>query len=264
MHQILFYIGNWPIRSYGVMLSLGILAGLAVSCYVAKKQGRFVEEIMDLAFYAVVGGLIGARLWEVAFSWDYYSQNLWQIPAIWNGGISVQGSIFGGLVAVIWYCKKHKITVWPMLDTLAPGVLVGQAVGRVGCFLNGCCYGIPHEHLGVIYPPGTDAYYAFGAQPLFPAVLFEAGWDLVVLAILLMVYKRKPFDGFIALSYFVLYAIGRFTLEFWRGDSLRTFMNLKAAQVSSVATIIVALAIMFYLYNRDRQSESSDKLSMKN
>lgn len=253
MFQVLFYIGDWPVRSYGVMLSLGIMAGLLTSCYVAKRQGRFLEEILDLAFYAIVGGILGARIWEVVFSWDYYSNHLLQIPAIWNGGISVQGSVLGGLIAVIWYCRRHGIPFWPMADTLAPGLLVGQAIGRVGCFLNGCCYGIPHKYPGVIYPTGTDAYYAFGPQPLFPAVLFEAAWDLLVLGLLLKIFNRKPFDGFIALSYFILYSLGRFTLEFWRGDSLRTVMNLKVAQVSSGVTIIVALAFMYYLYNHNNQ-----------
>ena len=249
MHQIMFYIGDWPIRSFGVMLSLGIFGGLLVAFLVARAQGRYQEEVLDLAFYAILGGLVGARLWEVIFSWEYYGNHLLEIPAIWNGGISVQGSVLGGLLAVIWYCRKRNIAIWPMMDTLAPGVLVGQAIGRLGCFLNGCCFGVPHDHLGVVYPAGTDAYYAFGSQPLFPAVLFEAAWDVLVLVLLLALFKRKPFNGFIALSYFILYSIGRFTLEFWRGDSLRTFMDLKAAQFSSVVTILVSLVLMYYLYN---------------
>lgn len=264
MHQILFYVGDFPVRSFGVMLSLGILAGLLVSYYVAKTQQRYQEEVLDLAFYAILGGLLGARLWEVMFSWDYYGSHLSEIPAIWNGGISVQGSVVGGLLAVIWYCRKQKIALWLMMDTLAPGVLVGQAVGRIGCFLNGCCYGIPHQHLGVIYPAGTDAYYTFGSQPLFPAVLFEAAWDVLVLILLLVLYKPKPFDGFIALGYFILYSAGRFVLEFWRADSLRTVMDLKAAQVSSVVTICIAVAFMVYLYNRERQSANKKDVNRIN
>lgn len=266
MHQILFYIGDFPVRSFGVMLSLGILAGLLTSYYVAKAQGRFQEEVIDLAFYAILAGLLGARLWEVIFSWDYYGSHLLEIPVIWNGGISVQGAVVGGLLAVIWYCRKQKIGLWPMLDTLAPGVLVGQAIGRLGCFLNGCCFGVPHQ-LGVVYPAGTDAYHTFGAVPLFPAVLLEAAWDVLILVLLLAVYKRKPFDGFIALGYFILYSMGRFVLEFWRADSLRTFMDLKAAQMSSVVTIIIAIAFMIYLNNRGRQSANKkavNKINIKN
>ncbi|AEG61356.1 prolipoprotein diacylglyceryl transferase [Desulforamulus ruminis] len=263
MHQILFYIGDWPIRSFGLMLSLGILAGLLTSSYVAKKQGRFFEEVLDLAFYAVIGGIIGARVWEVIFNWDYYSYHLWQIPALWNGGLSVQGSVLGGVLAVIWYCRKHRIPFWPMADILAPGLLVGQAIGRLGCFLNGCCYGIPYQHPGIVYPVGTDAYYAFGSQPLFPAVLFEAAWDVLVLTLLLKIFSRRPFDGFITLSYFILYSLGRFTLEFWRGDSLRTVMNLKVAQVTSVTTVLAALLLMYYLYKRKNDSKDRPLNSKK-
>lgn len=251
MHPILFHIGDWPVHSFGVMLSLGILTGLLVACYVARRQDRYLEEIVDLSFFAVVGGIIGARLWEVAFTWEYYSDNLGQALAIWNGGLSVQGAVLGGLLAVIWYCRRNKVPFWPVADTLAPGLLMGQAVGRLGCFFNGCCFGIPH-HFGVVYQPGTDAHYTFGSQTLFPAVLFEAGWDVIALLLLLKVFNKKPFDGFIALSYFILYSIGRFTIEFWRGDSLRTIMELKVAQLTSVTTILVAVAIMLYLAYGDR------------
>lgn len=250
MHQVLFYIGEIPVRAFGFMLALGILCGVLVSYLLAKRQGSYYEEVVDVASLAVIGGIVGARLWEVIFTWQYYSQHLLEIPALWRGGLSIQGAVLGGLVAVIWYCRS-KVPFWNMADLLAPGLLVGQAIGRLGCFLNGCCFGIPHP-LGIVYPPGTDAYYTYGTLPLFPAVLLESFWDLVVLSFLLIVFKRKPFEGFIALSYFILYSVGRFFFEFWRGDSLITFMNLKVAQVTSVVTIIVALSLMIYLANRNK------------
>ncbi|RYD06480.1 hypothetical protein N752_03905 [Desulforamulus aquiferis] len=121
----------------------------------------------------------------------------------------------------------------------------------MGCFLNGCCFGIPHS-FGVAYPVGSDANFIFGSQKLFPAVLFEAGWDILVLALLLKIFTKKPFDGFIALSYFILYSVGRFTIEFWRGDSLRTIMDFKVAQLTSIITIIVSVALMVYLANASK------------
>nr|WP_315988195.1 prolipoprotein diacylglyceryl transferase [Desulforamulus aquiferis] len=162
-----------------------------------------------------------------------------------------RGAVLGGLLAVVWYSRRNSIPFWPMADTLAPGLLMGQAVGRMGCFLNGCCFGIPHS-FGVAYPVGSDANFIFGSQKLFPAVLFEAGWDILVLALLLKIFTKKPFDGFIALSYFILYSVGRFTIEFWRGDSLRTIMDFKVAQLTSIITIIVSVALMVYLANASK------------
>lgn len=253
MHQILFQIGPFTVRSYGLMVDLGILAGIALAWYLAGKKGKFREDVLNVAFFAVLGGLLGARLWEVAFDWGYYAGRLAEIPAIWEGGLSVQGGVAGGLVAVILYTRIKRIPFWEFGDILVPGVILGQALGRVGCLLNGCCYGVPTSQFwGLVYPPGTDAYAAFGAAPLFPAVILEAAWDLAVLALLVFLLFRKPFHGFIVTLYFALYAAGRLAIEFYRADSLIVW-GLKAAQATSLATLLAALALMFYLRGKSGQ-----------
>ncbi len=249
MHQILFYIGPFPVRSYGVMIALGMAAGVALAWFLAGKRGRYREDVLNVAFYALLAGLLGARLWEVVFDLDYYGRHLAEIPALWQGGLSVQGGIAGGLLAVVVYSRKNRVPFWEFGDILAPGVILGQAVGRVGCYLNGCCYGLPTDSAwGVVYPPGTDAFIAYGSTPLIPTVLFEAGWDLAVMALLIiLLFSRKPFHGFIATLYFALYAVGRIFLEFYRADSL-IIWGLKAAQATSLATLLAALAVMLYLW----------------
>lgn len=253
MHQILFYVGPFPIRSYGLMMALGMAGGVLLAWYLARKKGKYSEDVLDMAFYALLGGLAGARLWEVIFDWGYYGSHLTEIPALWLGGLSVQGGVVGGLLAVILYARKRRIPFWEFGDILAPGLLLGQALGRGGCYLNGCCYGLPAAW-GVTYPPGTDAFIAYGSTPLIPAVLFEAGWDLAVMALLIILLFRKPFHGFIATLYFALYAAGRIVFEFYRADSL-TMWGLKTAQVTSLATLAVALALMFYLWKMEARSK---------
>ncbi|MCL6610234.1 MAG: prolipoprotein diacylglyceryl transferase [Peptococcaceae bacterium] len=252
MHQILFHAGPFTLRSYGLMMALGMAGGLALAWHLAGKKGKYREDILNMAVYVLLAGLLGARLWEVAFDWHYYGSRLAEIPALWRGGLSVQGGVAGGLLAVILYTRKHRVPFWEFGDILAPGVILGQAVGRVGCYLNGCCYGVPTDRAwGVVYPPGTDAYFAYGTTPLVPAVLFESAWDLAVMALLIFFLFRKPFDGFVTTLYFSLYAAGRIALEFYRADSL-TVWGLKAAQVTSLATLLAALAVMFYLWRRGR------------
>lgn len=253
MHPVLFYLGSWPVHSYGVMFALAILAGTGLSWYLAKRKGKFSDEVLDIVFYIAIAGILGARLWQVAFTWEYYADEPWTALAVWEGGLSVQGGVMGALIALIWYTKRRGLPFWEFADLLAPGMLLGQAIGRVGCFLNGCCYGIPaNSRLGVIYPPGSDAYNTYGSQPLYPTVLFEAGWDLLIMGILLYYSIRKPFHGFLTTAYFILYSLGRFFLEFIRAGDLRIIYNLKVAQVASILAILLAGVVMFSLYLHSR------------
>ncbi len=263
MHPYLFHIGNFPIRAYGVMISLGILAGTGLAYYRAAKAGKYQQEIVDFALYAVLGALVGGRLWEVIFTWDYYGQNLSEIPAVWHGGMSIQGSIVGGVLVAVWYTKRHKLNFWEFADIAAPGVILGQAIGRIGCLMNGDAYGIPVSQapalfrpFGVVYQPGTPAYEVFGALPLVPAETFEGLLDLVIMLILLWVGKHKPFKGFVFLLYAALYSASRFSLEFLRADSLRTVFNLKTAQLSSILVIVLSIVIGLYLNHRQKKIQA--------
>ena len=260
MHQVLFSIGPFPVRAYGFMMALGMAGAVALAWYLAGKKGRFREDILNMSPYVLMAGLAGARLWEVAFSWSYYGQHLAEIPAFWEGGMSVQGSIIGGMLAVIFYTRKYRIPFWELGDIMAPGVLLGQAVGRIGCYLNGCCYGeLASTYWGVVYPPGTDAYAAFGSAPLVPAVLYESLWDFTAMGALIFLLPRKPFHGFIATLYFALYAVGRIILEFYRADSL-ILGGLKTAQATSLLTMMGALMLMLYLWKRSKiQNKSREK-----
>jgi len=254
MYPVLFHLGPLAIRSWGLMVAIGIISGTWLAYREARRQGMNPELVLDFVIWAVVAGFLGARLWEVAFTWENFVGNPLNALAFWKGGLSIQGGILGGVIAGIVFVRKHKLNLWRFADLLAPGIILGQALGRIGCFLNGDAYGMPTDSpLGVVYTPGTPAYDAFGAQPLFPAELFEAGWDFVVLGILLVLRRKKTVDGAVFLTYAILYSIGRFTLEFWRADSLHMLAQLKTAQVASLATVLVAGAFLIWRWvNRDR------------
>lgn len=138
---------------------------------------------------------------------------------------------------------------------LAPGLILGQGIGRIGCLLNGDAYGIPTTlPIGVIYKEGTPAYAAYGSQPLFPAEVIEGAADFAILFVLLKIFRKKTFDGAVALSYFILYSFVRFTLEFWRSDSLIVLGGLKAAQLTTLVTAIAAILVMVYKYRKNTSS----------
>lgn len=260
MRPILFEIFGFPLRAYGFFIAVAVLAGLWMARRVALKRGRgYADLLEDFALWAVLAAVAGARAWEVVFTWEYYSQNLLEIPQLWHGGLSIQGGIVGGLLVAIHFTRKHRIPFWDFADTLAPAVLLGQAIGRLGaCFLNGDAFGKPTgSGFGVIYQPGTMAYETFGPVPLWPAEVFEGVWDLIAMLIVLRLLKQQRPAGVAFLAYVILYSLGRFSLEFLRADSLMIF-GLKAAQLTSLLFAVVGAAL---IYRRLRASTSSARPS---
>lgn len=259
MREILFTIGDFPVRSYGLVVALAVLFALGMAHFLAKGT-PYQKHILDLVPYAAIGALICARLWHVFFfDWDYYAQHLAEIPRIWQGGIAIQGALIGGLAAVAIYTRKHRISFWELADIMAPAIVLGQAIGRFACFLNGCAFGSPTgSSFGLIYPEGTVAFEVYGSQPLWPAEVWEGQWDLIVFVVLLLLRYRKWPTGFFFLTYNILYSLGRFMLEFLRGDSPRYVFNWTAGQWTSMGVIVVCLSvlIMFLISNRQKKEIS--------
>ena len=247
LYPILFHIGSIEVRAWGVMVSLGIVLGTLIAFRLARKEGIDGDIVLDYVIYAVISGFLGARIWEIIFSWENYSGAPLDALKFWSGGLSIQGAVAGGILFTLWFIRKNNLNFWHFADILAPGLIAGQAIGRIGCFLNGDAYGIPAQSgWGIVYRPGTPAYSTYGDTPLVPAELMEGAGDLAILGLLLLLFRRKPFDGFITLMYFVLYSALRFILEFWRGDSLMMADGLKAAQVSSIIIAVAALGAIIF------------------
>ena len=160
MHQYLFYIGDFPIRSYGVVISLSILLATGVGYFLAKVDGRGYEKhVPDLGIYCGIAGLLGARLWDVFFfDWDYYQHHLTEILNVWQGGMAIQGGVFLGVLVGILYSRKHKLDTIHFLDIAAPAIVLGQALGRCANLLNGDAFGAPTgSSFGILYPDTTLA-----------------------------------------------------------------------------------------------------------
>jgi len=260
VQQILFYIGDFPVRSYGTIVAIAILLAIGLTVYMARTERKHEEHVLSLAIIAIFGAILGARLWQVLFfDFAYYKDHIAEIFAIWNGGLSIQGGLVGGFVGGLIYTWKYKIPFWEMADIVAPGIILGQAVGRIACLLNGDAFGSPTgTNFGLVYPEGTIAYQEYGSQPLWPAEVWEGQWDLVVLALLFIFKLRKLPTGYLFLAYNILYSFGRLMLEFLRGDTER-FSGLTAAQWTSIAVMGIALGFMIYLRFRPaRTTEPQD------
>lgn len=256
MYPILFSIGSFEVHVWGIFVGLSVPAGLCLAARLAKGSEYSAEMLQEYALYGVMAGFVGARLWEVLFSWSDYADNPLQALMFWQGGLSIQGAVVANVLLAGWYFRRKRLSFWRFADIGAPALVLGQAIGRIGCFFNGDAYGRPTDAwYGVVYQPGTPAYAAWGAVPLVPAELLEAGTDLVILAVLLRMFSRRKFDGQVALAYFVLYSLARFGLEFLRTDSLM-IGGLKAAQVTALATAVIATGVWFWQTSGKRLTQA--------
>ncbi|RJE88401.1 prolipoprotein diacylglyceryl transferase [Paenibacillus sp. 1011MAR3C5] len=255
MRVVLFTIGDYPVHSYGVVVALAVLLALGMARYLAQGT-PFGEHILNMVPYVFVGAIAVARIWHVFFfQWAYYSQHPMEILHIWNGGIAIQGALIGGFIAMIVYTKQHRLSFWDFADTIAPAIVLGQAIGRIACFLNGDAYGSPtHSGFGIVYPEGSMAYDMYGSQPLWPAEIWEGQWDLIIFVVLILLKSRKWTSGILFLVYNIMYSFGRFNLEWLRGDSPRYAFHWTAGQWTSFSVMVVSFCLIVLLVMRHQRN----------
>ena len=250
MYPVLFTVAGIQFHTWGIFVMLGILVGVWLTIRLARGSEFSSDKIQEYIIYGVVVGFLGARAWEVLFSLGDYVNEPWRAFMFWQGGLSIQGAVAANVIFSWWYFHREKLSYLRFVDIAAPGLILGQAIGRIGCFFNGDAYGKPTDSwYGAIYKPGTSAFSVWGTTPLVPAELMEAGLDIAILAVLLLVFKKRTFDGQVGLTYFVLYSLARFGLEFLRTDSLMVG-NFKAAQITALATMFIAIFIWLWKANK--------------
>lgn len=249
MHPYLFFIGDFPVRAYGLILMLSIVLATGTAYFLAKQDGRWHEHIPDMGLYCGLAGIVGGRLWDVFFfDWSYYSDHLLEIPFVWQGGMAIQGGVVLGALAGIWYTKRHGIDTWALADIVAPAIILGQAIGRSANLMNGDAFGHPTGGaFGLLYPVTSLAYQTYGNQPLWPAEVWEGQLDFVIFAVLLLFRTTNHAKGQAFILYAVLYSIARFFLEFLRGDYVTAgLLGLKSAQVTSLLVVLIGCILFFW------------------
>lgn len=226
----IFKIGHFAIYLFGVTIALGMLVGLAIMIKEAKRKGMDVEKLTDLALYSIIASLIGARLYYVvAFNLKYYLANPKAIISIRDGGLSIQGALIFGIAFAIWFTKKKKVSFWKVADAFAPGIIIGQSIGRIGCDV----FGIPMESP---YPWGVMV----NSQLLHPVQLYEALLDLLLFAYLWKGRSKSRYHGEIFIKYIIGFSIVRGIVEFFRVNPI-VFGPFTIAHVTSLVIIVAAL-----------------------
>jgi len=246
MHPIAFELGALKIHWYGIMTALGFLCALGIMQLRRKHCKMSAGEISDFMFMLIISGVLGARIFYVIQFWDQFRDNLWEIVRIDHGGQVFYGGFLCSIIAIIIYCKRKKLSLVRVMDSSAPGLAFGHAVGRLGCFLNGCCFGAPTScPIGVVYPEGSLPDRVYHGLALHPIQLYEASGNVILSLILFYsIGKVKPGQTFSL--YLIIYGVFRFVNEFFRGDHTDFIMGLTPAQTLGIG--IVATGIFFFTY----------------
>jgi phosphatidylglycerol:prolipoprotein diacylglycerol transferase len=243
MHPFWMMIGSWPLRAYSTVFLFAFAAGVGVSAALARLRGEreWARHIVDLAPFLFLAGVFGARLWQVAFfDWPYYSRHLSEVVAIWHGGLSIQGGVVFSLVAAAGYARKHRISLGHLADLCAPGLLIGQSLGRAANLLNGDAFGAPTGYAwGILYPVGSLARTIYGDRPLWPAEVWEGQADIALFAIIVVLGLRPWPRGSLFACTVAGYSAVRFLLETLRGDSPRYLFGWDAAQWTCIVAMLL-------------------------
>ena len=257
MFPRLFHLGNFSIPTYGVLVATGVLVGLWISVRNAQKQGIKVENAWDFGIALVLAGILGSKILYIILDWrsgHVYGQNLREIFSL--DTLQAGGVFSGGLVAAFivawWFLRKHHMPALATCDAFAPGLAIGHAIGRVGCFAAGCCYGKATDHFwGVTFtnPLAAQLVGTPLGHALEPTQLFESAAELGIFFILTWMFKRKKFDGQVFGAYLFLYGIARFFLEFIRDDPGRgsVFGGVLSGTQLIAICLVLAGGLIWYL-----------------
>src|SRR5467141_4051603 len=245
-------IGPIVIRWYGILMATSIVVGLWLGYRQAKREGLPADDIVSVGQWAILAGLVGARLYEVAFNWDYYGRYPSKIVAVWEGGLAMHGGLIVGPLVGVWLARRWNVPILRGLDVTAPPMVLGQAIGRWGNFFNEEAFGAPTDLPWKLYisPPHRPPELR-NVEYFHPTFLYESLWDLLVFVLLVWWVRprvaRRP--GAVFFAYIGLYSVGRFFIEALRLDSFWVG-SLRVPQLASVAGVLVAVVGLLWVMRR--------------
>ena len=263
-------IGGFTIAFYGIIIACGMLAGLMLARWQAKRTGQEPDVYSDYAIWGIIFAIIGARLYYVAFSWDAYKNNLLQIFNTRGGGLAIYGGVIAAVLTAIVYCKKKKYSFFLFADTAVPGLVLGQIIGRFGNFMNREAFGEYTDSLFAMRLKVSDVTSANITSTMrehisiqdgiryiqvHPTFLYESLWCMVLLIILFAYRKHKKYEGELFLMYLFGYGLGRFWIEGLRTDQLLLpGVGIAVSQLLAGAIVVGTGAAMLYLRKKHKNS----------
>ncbi len=250
MYPRLLTFGQYSLPTYGVLVASAFVVGLLVAMRLAARQGQDRNRIFDLAIYAALSGMAGAKVFYVFEEWSYFSAHpseIFSMSMLQSGG-AFYGGFLGALAVSAWYLRRHGMPFLKTADAVVPGVALGHAIGRLGCFTAGCCWGVPTKLAWGVTFSDPYAERMVGVPlgvPLHPTQIYEALAEAAIFLLLLAAWKRKSFDGQVLSLYLILYGVARFLIEFLRDhpEGLPLGGPLSASQWVAVLLVPAGVAL---------------------
>jgi phosphatidylglycerol---prolipoprotein diacylglyceryl transferase len=261
------------VHTYGILVAGGFLVAMSLAARAAERAGLSREKVLDLSFGILVAAMIGSRVLFIVVNWDEYAHDLLGIFEFWKGGLVFYGGFLGAVLFSVWYMRRNQMSFFPYADTMAPTVAIGQAIGRLGCFSAGCCWGGAcdvHYPLAARFPPDSLAYQSQAANhliaagapttiPIHPTQLYEALGCALIFLFLTWWRSRKRFHGELLALYLMAYAPLRALVETFRGDEERgrvfnflggfarqAWWNLSTSELISIGIFAAGVAIWLF------------------
>jgi phosphatidylglycerol:prolipoprotein diacylglycerol transferase len=250
VQKIAFHLGSLSIHWYGLLLATGFIAGLWTASRRAARAGIAPEKVLDAGAWLIIGAIVGARALYVISYWErlmrdpLFPQAPWtEVFMVQRGGLVFYGGLIGATASGLFYVWKNKLPIWKFADALAPSIALGYVPGRLGCLMNGCCYGRDTTAPWAIqYPHDHETF----PRLLHPTQIYDALLSLGLYAALAWLHRRKNFDGQVFASYFVGYAIARSVVEVFRGDYAERYLGGLATPAHLVSVVILAAGLILY------------------
>ncbi|MBI4358292.1 MAG: prolipoprotein diacylglyceryl transferase [Candidatus Omnitrophica bacterium] len=239
MYPVLFSFGPIRLYSYGLLVALGVLLAVLLLRINARGTSVHPDTVVDLAIVTVIGGFAMARAFYVVQFWNYFRNAPLDIFKMWQGGIILYGGLVGGILGFTFFIWVRHLPFMTLLDLFVPATALAQAFGRIGCFLNGCCFGKASQVPWAVSFP-------FLKEPVHPTQLYEAFYCFLLTGLLLFLWNRRFRTGTVAAAYFILYPMGRFVIEFFRGDSQVILFHLTLNQWISFGFVLFVLILLVF------------------
>lgn len=258
MHPKLLEIGTYFIPTYGALLALAYLLSLRLAVSLAQKDGVDGQKVFDMGLAMLVASILGSKLLAVFVDWEQYVEN----PRELLGLLRLAGVYYGGFLAALltalFYMRRHGLPFWKVADAMAVALPLGTSVGRIGCLAAGCCYGAPAAWGWSITFHDEFAHLYIGVPldiPLYPTQIYFSAAGLLTFAVLWILYRRRPYPGWVFAWFLLTFSALRFGLEYLRGDPRGTFMNTTLSTSQGISLVLIALgaALLFYLRKANRK-----------
>ncbi|MBN2060955.1 MAG: prolipoprotein diacylglyceryl transferase [Deltaproteobacteria bacterium] len=251
MFPDLFSIGPLTVHTYGLFVAIGFISGILTTIWMGRNYGISPQQVMDMGFIMILTGVIGSRLAYVIINFSYYRGHPIDIFLLWHGGLVFSGGLISVFFVMVWYVRRHGFDIWQIGDLWSPAAAIGQAIGRIGCFMAGCCYGKSTDVPWAVTFTNPKSL-ALQNIPIHPTQLYSSFSGLIIFIILLLINKRKSFNGQVFLWFLILHSTIRLFLERFRGDDRGLIFGGQwtMTQLFSIVILVAAVAALFILKSK--------------